>query len=160
MDLSFCDYQPTVDTTPCDDGFSCTSDGLCDGAGLCVSTANHGDCVDADLCTIDTCDPLDPGSEPFTGCLNSVDTGAGCDDGNACTENDTCGASLIYDLIGTDTCDWTQALTFDAASPYDGFTSEMISWMHVYPPFSASIVSATLTLRHRRRRRRLAGAAG
>src|SRR5262249_18820355 len=68
-------------SSPCDDGNPCTTNDTC-GGGTC-----HGgppaDCNDNNPCTDDSCDPA-------SGCVNTPNT-APCDDGSACTTNDTCG---------------------------------------------------------------------
>ena len=46
----------------------------------------NGDCDDANLCTTDTCDPVN-------GCVYAFNT-VSCDDGNACTVGDTCGGGV------------------------------------------------------------------
>lgn len=53
-------------------------EGVC--GGLCPVGTN---CNDDNECTVDSCDP-------FTGCVNEVDTQQGCDDQNACTIGDQC----------------------------------------------------------------------
>ncbi len=66
----------------CDDGDLCTVD-TCDPVDGCVHTALT--CDDANPCTNDTCDPA-------TGVCTSQagDDGAPCDDGDPCTQHDVC----------------------------------------------------------------------
>ena len=68
------------DTNVCDDNNPCTVgdlclDGLCKGPGL--------NCDDKNPCTIDACDGKG-------GCKNVVTPGKDCDDGDKCTQYDTC----------------------------------------------------------------------
>ncbi len=94
------------DGTPCDDGNACTVGetclyGTCGlGRGISVS------CDDDNPCTDDSCDPS-------TGCVNTPNTSP-CDDGNACTTEDTCGGGTCQGTpvecsdgnpCTTDTCD-------------------------------------------------------
>jgi cysteine-rich repeat protein len=64
----------------CDDQNDCTKDDVCK-AGTCLGTGSL-DCDDSNPCTKDTC-------LPDGGCAYAIITGA-CDDGDACTLNDTC----------------------------------------------------------------------
>jgi hypothetical protein len=94
------------------DGNGCTDD-LCNGAGACVHTNNTAACNDGNACTqTDTCSGGScVGGNPVvctasntchtagtcdtaTGtCSNPAKSnGAGCDDGNACTQADSCQA--------------------------------------------------------------------
>ena len=68
-------------------GIACTNDkchvaaGVCSG-GSCSSAAIS--CDDNNPCTADSCDPA-------SGCVHTVVTnGTACNDGNACTQTDTC----------------------------------------------------------------------
>ncbi len=65
----------------CDDGDACTIDhyGNCEKEGCAPEPRETIDCSDGDLCTEDTCDPVD-------GCIN---TPIECDDEDLCTV-DTC----------------------------------------------------------------------
>src|SRR5262249_27061086 len=74
--------------TPADVGTSCGTNMVCNGTTTCVSCA-------ADV----TCQPTNPCHTGVTSCATGksacVDKGAGsnggpCDDGNACTQTDTC----------------------------------------------------------------------
>jgi cysteine-rich repeat protein len=76
-----CEY--TNNTDPCTDGSVCTLDDTCADGG-CVSGAPL-DCGDGNVCTDDSCDAVE-------GCGYASNT-APCDDGNACTAPDVCGAS-------------------------------------------------------------------
>ncbi len=67
-------------TGACDDGNFCTAGDVC-GAGTCTGTSTVN-CDDANACTADSCDPK-------TGCVHA-NVATACDDGNPCTEGDTC----------------------------------------------------------------------
>ena len=64
----------------CDDNNVCNGSETCSN-GVCVG-GSPLDCADTNVCTDDTCDPID-------GCQHSFNT-ATCDVGDDCTENDTC----------------------------------------------------------------------
>ncbi len=77
-----CDPQTGCVYTPvdCDDHDACTTDS-CNGlTGQCEHVAI--DCDDDNPCTDDSCDPQ-------TGCVH-VNNSNACNDGNACTQTDTC----------------------------------------------------------------------
>ena len=69
-----------MDGFPCDDDDICTVNDSCDN-GMC--TGKPVDCNDWNQCTEDECVPI-------VGCTHQPLTGAICNDGNACTINDTC----------------------------------------------------------------------
>jgi hypothetical protein len=90
-----CSNPPKSNGAPCDDGDACTQndtcqDGFCDGADPVVCTA-QSQCHNVGTCN------------PATGvCSNPQKTnGTACDDGNACTQTDTCqsGACNGADLV-------------------------------------------------------------
>ncbi len=71
----------TFNTASCDDGVSCTTGDVC-AEGVCQrGTPNDDACFDNDPCTDDICG--------VRGCEHPFGTAA-CDDGVACTANDTC----------------------------------------------------------------------
>ena len=74
-----CTAGPKVD---CSDGIACTVDS-CSPDGSCVNVADNKLCDDGSLCTSDACDPLD-------GCFYIPLSDNPCDDGDPCTQNDTC----------------------------------------------------------------------
>ena len=79
------DCDGTVDngvSALCDDDIECTVD-VCTESG-CMNTPDNDLCYDDNMCTDDICDLQ-------TGCINPPTAqGTPCDDGNACTEADTC----------------------------------------------------------------------
>ncbi|MBM4343635.1 MAG: hypothetical protein FJ100_09695, partial [Deltaproteobacteria bacterium] len=93
-------------TTACDDGNAC-SDGDACGKGACVA-GKAKDCNDADVCTIDSCDPkkgcghksiadlckddnpcTDQGCDKQKGCVFPFNSNP-CDDNSLCTAKDGC----------------------------------------------------------------------
>lgn len=105
----------------CDDDNACTDDSCDDGGDTCVHTPNYdtateccnpstGESVvidDGSQCTVDVCDS-------DTGAVQHVSHNNSCDDGNACTTNDSCSNGvcagepvLCFDGIGctVDACD-------------------------------------------------------
>ncbi|RLB56075.1 MAG: hypothetical protein DRI34_09675, partial [Deltaproteobacteria bacterium] len=79
---SGCQYSFNND--PCDDGQFCTVSDTCDGAGNCVGQVR--DCSsETDQCNTGICD------EGQQACVKlPLSDGTACDDGNACTMNDSC----------------------------------------------------------------------
>src|SRR5439155_672341 len=87
-----CSKPDKSNGAPCDDGNACTQSDTCQ-AGACVGTSPVV-CTASDQChSAGTCNPA-------TGaCSNPVKSnGAPCDDGNACTQSDTCQAGAC---VGT-----------------------------------------------------------
>ena len=78
-----CSSPIAPDGTACSDGNACTQADTCQ-AGVCTGAAPVL-CTTWDACQTNTCDPK-------TGqCVSgSVPDGTACDDGNACTQTDTC----------------------------------------------------------------------
>jgi MYXO-CTERM domain-containing protein len=117
-----CDNPANADGTPCNDGDACTQSDTCH-AGACAGS-------DPVVCTaLDTCHV--PGQcDPATGvCVNPAkpDT-ASCDDGDACTQTDTCqdgvckGANPVEckakdDCQGAGTCDSKTGICSTPAKP-------------------------------------------
>jgi hypothetical protein len=107
--------QNTNNSAPCDDGDQCTSVDTCVD-GICVGTVvpDGTGCDDGDVCTVDDqcvgglcagapldCTTLDDQCgvgvcNPATGVceVEVANEGGPCDDGIACTENDTCTAGV------------------------------------------------------------------
>jgi len=134
-----CTPAGTCDGAPrtCDDGNGCTSDS-CDELLGCRFEPNAAACDDVNLCTTgDTCvggrcsggaptvcDDDDPcttdACDPFTGECSFVENTAPCDDGSACTVNDTCGAGeCVGRTIG---CEDGNPCTEDVCDPAVGCT--------------------------------------
>ena len=69
----------------CDDGDACTIDdtGDCEQQGCPAAPRQAVNCDDERECTIDACDPA-------SGCTNTPNAGAACDDGLVCTGPDAC----------------------------------------------------------------------
>ena len=97
-----CDQVLTAGA-PCDDGDVCTLDTTCDAAsGACLPAAVL-DCDDDNPCTKEIC-------HPQNGCVYLVKTGP-CDDGDACTTDDTCAGATCAGVIQS--CDDGDACTAD-----------------------------------------------
>lgn len=82
-----CVVKSTNNGKVCDDGSSCTSGDACDGAGGCVGTPAKT-CVAPGPCYLASCN-----AKAGKCAFKPMQTGATCDDGNACTEKDACNAS-------------------------------------------------------------------
>lgn len=69
----------------CDDGDACTIDdtGDCEQQGCPAAPRQAVNCDDERECTIDACDPT-------SGCTNTANVGAACNDGLVCTGPDAC----------------------------------------------------------------------
>jgi hypothetical protein len=81
--------------TACNDSDACTSGDQCK-AGKCVGVAKA--CNDQSVCTTDSCDPA-------TGACTYAPNTATCDDGDLCTENDSCaGGKCVGTLSATCGC--------------------------------------------------------
>ena len=103
----------------CSDGNACSSSDTCDANGSCVGSAVT--CNDGLVCTSDSCNPA-------SGCVYAANT-IGCDDGNACTINDTCGGGVCLGTTVTPTtyCNDNNVCTSDACSPAVGCTHAAVS---------------------------------
>lgn len=99
-------------TKPCDDGNPCTVADTCDG-GVC----QPGDpviCDDENACTVGSCEPATGGCG-----FAPLEDGTACEDGNVCTNPDTCGAGLC--LSGPpEPCDDGLGCTLDSCDALDG----------------------------------------
>ena len=98
----------------CSDADACTHDDVCDGAGGCSGTAIQ--CDNGNPCTDDSCDP--------TGVCSFTPNAAVCDDGDACTEADTCSAGFCGG--GPVDCDDGNPCTADACDAAAGCSHEPI----------------------------------
>jgi len=105
---SGCKY--TYNEAPCNDGNKCTTGDVCQG-GTCVGSGLLA-CNDFNPCTTDTCDPVN-------GCSYSLNT-LPCDDGNACTNTDTCAAGVCSGKAVS--CADGNPCTSDACDPVKGCT--------------------------------------
>jgi len=97
--------QYTVVDGECDDGNFCSVDDRCQG-GECIGSLR--DCRDDNPCTSDWCDSV------AGECRHSPLTGAACDDGLDCTDQDRCQAGVCR---GQSTCDDGNPCTDDACTP-------------------------------------------
>jgi hypothetical protein len=131
-----CVFDP--EASQCADGNPCTND-LCLGGQGCVYEPNNGQCEDGNPCTQnDICDggdcqsgavkPCESGNvckvgacEAATGeCAYSVlPNGTACEDGDVCTNPDTCSEALCASGP-VDGCDDGVACTIDACEPGEG----------------------------------------
>ncbi len=95
----------------CDDGNACTENDSCvDGA--CVGDAVV--CDEPGTCQVGICDPVE-------GCVYTFEEGLECEDGNACTEGDTCkglGCSPGSIVV----CNDGNECTLDVCDPSEGCT--------------------------------------
>lgn len=101
-----CTFEPVAAGRTCDDGDPCTIDDACDATGDCTGTPR-------------TCEPprcgtnarCDAGECVFDG----LPAGAGCDDGDPCTLDDTCDADGACAGVPDPACDAPR----DATDPGD-----------------------------------------
>lgn len=97
------------DNTPCDDGNACTTGDVC-SAGKCVG-GPAPNCSDNNPCTDDSCNSA-------TGCTHTNNT-APCNDGNACTTNDTCSGGACIGGAAPN-CDDNNPCTTDTCNTTTG----------------------------------------
>lgn len=105
-----CDFNTPLD---CDDGDICT-DEICEVGVGCIQLSDITEtCADPNPCTLDVCDPVE-------GCIHTPipDTGA-CDDGNACTTDETCTAGVCLSAAPLDCSDGNPCTT-DYCDPDTG----------------------------------------
>ena len=81
----------------CDDLNPCTTTDVCD-AGICVGSGLVTCTDDGNVCTTDICNPKSGG------CGVPVIDGTDCDDGDACTAYDECGAGTCGGAAGVELC--------------------------------------------------------
>ncbi|MCC6621074.1 MAG: hypothetical protein IT385_07450 [Deltaproteobacteria bacterium] len=111
--LSGCTNGPVTDGASCSDGDVCTDGDRCVGGG-CVAGAAKG-CDDGNPCTIDRCDPQVAG-----GCVHDpAPPTTTCEDGNACTTNDTCKSGQCKGGL-LRSCDDQNPCTTDRCDPATG----------------------------------------
>jgi hypothetical protein len=120
-----CDFVTLAQGTPCNDFSLCFVNDLCDEFGICVGEPvscedgnactfdfceadigciNDSLCDDGIDCTVDSCDPL-------LGCGHQFQEGLPCDDGLACTANDTC--NFAFGCSGEDACNDNNPCTIE-----------------------------------------------
>src|SRR5262249_6476284 len=99
----------TNNTLPCSDGSACTTNDHCN-AGTCQG-GPAPNCNDNNPCTNDACNPA-------TGCTHTNNT-ATCDDGNACTTQDTCAGCVCVGAPALN-CDDGKVCTADSCNPATG----------------------------------------
>ncbi len=91
-------------TAPCSDGDGCTIGDACAG-GACAAGKPES-CNDGNPCTTDSC-------LKAKGCIHAIN-GAACDDGQACTSQDTCSGGVCKGKPGG--CDDQNPCTDDACT--------------------------------------------
>ncbi len=104
-----CTNAAMADGKPCTDGDACTDSDGCNG-GKCKGGAVNL-CDDQTPCTADSCDAK-------TGCKHDNST-ANCDDGNACTDGDSCAAGKCG-AGKAKNCDDANSCTLEACEPKFG----------------------------------------
>ena len=135
-----CDFRDNdcdgeTDEGICEDGNPCTDD-LCDPVEGCSHQPNARACDDGNVCTINdtcvdgqcspggpmNCDDMNPCTDDFcnpsTGCY-SVNSNRVCEDGNFCTEPDTC-ANGACNSGPWKSCDDGNRCTVDSCQPASG----------------------------------------
>lgn len=110
-----CVFNPLFGES-CDDGSACTAEDECVD-GQCTGEAVIA-CDDSNPCTDEVCDAA-------TGECAFVDNAAPCDDGSACTVEDTCTEGACVSGAPT-VCDDEDACTEDSCVPADGCVFETI----------------------------------
>ena len=146
-----CSY--TASGTLCNDGSSCSTGDVCDGAGRCAGVGLI--CDDGLSCTADECAggvcsaSLLPGfcfidgecqpagaprpdnacqvCDPATSVLEWTARGGSCDDGNACTTGDTCGAGACVPGVATVCADDGLGCTAEACDPFTGLCGSSVT---------------------------------
>ncbi len=101
----------------CDDSNHCTVGDTCANDGLCLGTPK--DCVDANPCTQDDC-------EPATGCQHLPADGA-CDDADPCTVGDACAKGSCAPGSSALACDDSDPCTMDGCTKGAGCTHAKIA---------------------------------
>jgi hypothetical protein len=114
-----CRFTPVATGTPCDDGFYCTVGDAC-FAGACGGAAVRS-CDDDVDCTIDRCD------EEADACVFETE-GADefCNDGDACTGQETCASTGCAAATPLD-CDDQNPCTVDTCDSYVGCMHEPVA---------------------------------
>jgi hypothetical protein len=107
-----CQYSPNNDL--CDDGNACSTKDRC-GDGSCEGFLL--DCNDGNDCTEDGC-------EADSGCSQLPLDAVLCEDGDECTDFDTCDMGWCY---GQDLCDDGNPCTTDICDSFGGCSSQPLS---------------------------------
>lgn len=109
--IGACPTGCQIDETLCDDGDLCTSDNCLPDGSCSYEPVN---CDDVNPCTHDTC-------YPASGCEydTTINNGVACNDGNDCTESDSCnggecsGAPIPDCCVLNSDCDDSNSCTID-----------------------------------------------
>ena len=89
-DTYTCETLMADDSVPCDDGFFCTVDDACNGAGSCLGGPARDCSQGQGACNIGLCDELNNECK-----IIPREDGTLCDaDGNGCTQGDACSEGL------------------------------------------------------------------
>jgi hypothetical protein len=100
--------QHAFNTADCDDSDLCTTGDRCN-LGVCRGVAKS--CDDGNFCTDDVCNPL-------SGECQNLNNSSPCDDGDACTVSDVCGAGVCAGQPIA--CDDHNACTDDSCNSASG----------------------------------------
>ena len=126
-----CECVPVCDGKVCGPdlcGSVCGTCGAAEGCfdGACLGCDPAG-CDDGNDCTVDTCRPA-PAAAGGTGgiCEHEVDADLDCDDGNACTNNDFCWATLGGCAGFPANCDDQDPCTVDSCDRGSGCLHEPV----------------------------------
>lgn len=106
-----CETSALPDGTDCEDGDLCTGPDTC----------HAGDCVGGPALECDTIGPCHEAfCDPAEGCVTEVLVGAPCEDGDACTEGETCSAEGACTGGAPLDCDDGDDCTDDVCDPSAG----------------------------------------
>jgi hypothetical protein len=126
-----CTY--TANNVPCTDDDACTLDDACRG-GRCIGSKPRS-CDDKNVCTNDSC-------EPQLGCVHKANK-ATCDDGNRCTSNDVCTATVCRGQMKN--CDDVNDCTADSCDAQTGKCTN--TWVANETPCPCPKSAASICLR-------------
>jgi hypothetical protein len=110
-----CEYTPVEFGTACEDGDACTLGDFC--SGITCQPGFTTDCDDGDQCTADACEK---NNAPGEGCSNDALTGTACDDGNACSQVESCLAGFCTPTAETECVDGNPCTPDDQCDPLQG----------------------------------------
>ena len=109
-----CVYDPVIGAS-CNDSNQCTQNDICvddgNGGAECQGGSTR-DCNDDNDCTSEVCNPV-------SGCEYTNLDGTTCEDGNPCTENDSCFGGVCRPGTGPD-CNDNNDCTRDTCEPGTG----------------------------------------